>query len=121
MSNENKIDYLEIPCSNLEGTQKFFQTVFGWEFESFSEDYIVFTNGGMNGGFYRSTLNFTQPAGSPLIVFYREDLDAALAAIESAGGTITHPVFTFPGGSRFHFTDPSGNEYACWSDRGAGE
>ncbi len=117
MSQENKIDYLEIPCTNLEASKTFFSTLFGWEFEMFGEEYAAFNNAGMPGGFYQASTSFKLSDGVPLVVIYRADLEKAMEDVTAAGGTVTHPVFEFPGGARFHFTDPSGNEFAMWSDQ----
>ncbi|MCB0036634.1 MAG: VOC family protein, partial [Anaerolineales bacterium] len=68
------------------------------------------------GGFYQSDLTATVAKGSALIVFYSAALEETQAKIEKAGGAITRPIFSFPGGRRFHFTDPSGNEFAVWSE-----
>ena len=77
----------------------------------------LFPDQGIDGGFFQSDLNTSTDNGSALIVFYSEDLDKTLAKIESAGGLIIKPVFSFPGGRRFHFGDPNGNEFAVWSDK----
>ncbi len=116
MSKENHIDYFDIPCSELELSKQFFSQVFQWKFKDFGSEYAAFENAGVSGGFFEGKSGFKLSQGVPLMVIYRENLDKATEEIVAAGGAITHPVFAFPGGSRFHFTDPSGNEFACWSD-----
>lgn len=115
MSNE-KINYIEMPASDLEGTKTFFSEAFGWTFEDYGPDYAAMTNAGIDGGFYRSSLCATTDTGSALVVLYSKALAQSLSRVEQAGGTIVKPIFSFPGGRRFHFTDPSGNEYAVWSE-----
>ena len=116
MSNHEKIDYVEFPASNLEQTKRFFTEVFGWEFEDFGPDYSAFTNQGLDGGFFRSEQRATTENGSALIVFFSSDLEKTQEKIERVGGVIINPIFSFPGGRRFHFSDPSGNEYAVWAE-----
>lgn len=116
MNEHEKINYVELPAKHFEETKAFFTTVFGWVFEDFGPDYTAFSNQGLDGGFYKSELNASTEFGSALIVFYSKELEATHAKIEGAGGEIIRPIFAFPGGRRFHFADPSGNEYAVWSD-----
>ncbi len=117
MSTPDHISYVEYPCRNLGATKAFFKQVFGWEFIDYGEDYCSFFNQGLNGGFYRAGLNADTANGSALIVFYTEKLQDTMTRIEQAGGKIVKPVFEFPGGRRFHFTEPSGNEMGVWSDK----
>jgi predicted enzyme related to lactoylglutathione lyase len=100
----------------MEGTKKFFTEAFGWEFIDYGPDYAAISGAGLDGGFYKSTLRATTEAGSALVVLYSANLESSLARVESAGGTIIKSIFSFPGGRRFQFTDPSGNEYAVWSE-----
>ena len=115
MNENEKLNYVEFPARDLPSTREFFNTVFGWEFEEFGPDYCAFAGQGLDGGFYRSELYSSTHNGSALLVFYSDDLEATLARIEAAGGRIEKPVFEFPGGRRFHFSEPSGNEFAVWS------
>lgn len=117
MTAENKIDYIEIPAQDLPSVQRFFETLFGWKFESYGADYCSFNDGRIAGGFYRSEARATVAAGSALIVFYNADLESAVARVKQSGGRITRDIYSFPGGRRFHFEDPSGNEYATWSEQ----
>ena len=117
MSTENTIDYIEIPARDLTATKQFFTHLFGWEFADFGPDYCSFNDGRLAGGFFKSDKVVSTEAGSPLVVFYRENLEAARDKVGELGGEIVKDIFSFPGGRRFHFTDPNGNEYAIWSDK----
>ncbi len=117
MSKHEKINYVEFPARDLEASKAFFRQVFGWSFTDYGPDYSAFSNQGLDGGFFRSELNASTVTGSALIVFYSRDLEQTQAKVEQAGGGIVKPIFAFPGGRRFHFSDPSGNEFAVWSDR----
>lgn len=111
-----KINYIELPATDIAGTKQFFTNVFGWQFIDYGPDYVAISGAGLDGGFYKSDLRATTETGSALVVLYSTDLASALARVEGAGGKILKPIFSFPGGRRFHFTDPSGNEYAVWSE-----
>lgn len=117
MPEHEKINYVEFPSRDLDRTKAFFSTVFGWSFADYGPDYSAFANQGLNGGFYKSEQVASTAQGSALIVFYSNQLEQTQAKVTSAGGTITKPTFDFPGGRRFHFADPNGNEYAVWSDK----
>ena len=119
MKQHEKLNYVEFPAARPERTREFFRQAFGWSFEEFGPDYCAFSEQGLDGGFYRSELYSTTRNGAALLVFYSEDLEATLARIEAAGGRIEKPIFEFPGGRRFHFCEPSGNEFAVWSDQPA--
>ncbi len=111
-----KINYVEFPAKDLEATKAFFTSVFGWSFEDYGPDYTAFLKEGLDGGFFRSEQASLTSNGGALIVFYSKELEETQAKIEAAGGTIIKPIFSFPGGRRFQFTEPSGNEFAVWSD-----
>lgn len=119
MNAHEKINYVEFPASDLIVTKKFFTSAFGWSFVDYGPEYIAFSNEGIDGGFFKSELIASSKNGSALIVFYSKDLESTLAKVQQAGGTIVKPVFSFPGGRRFHFADPNGNEYAVWSELSA--
>jgi predicted enzyme related to lactoylglutathione lyase len=119
MNEHEKINYVEFPAKNIEATKKFFTTIFGWSFIDYGPEYTAFSNEGIDGGFFQSELSASTENGSVLVVFYSKDLEHTQAKIESAGGSIIKPIFFFPGGRRFHFSDPNGNEYAVWSDANA--
>ncbi|QID16573.1 VOC family protein [Nitrogeniibacter mangrovi] len=116
MNTHEKINYLELPACDLEATKAFFSTVFGWSFTDYGPEYTAFDHAGIDGGFYLSDKRARTAEGSVLIVLYSKHLAQTQAKVEAAGGTLIRPVFDFPGGRRFHFTDPSGNELAVWSD-----
>ena len=116
MNEHEKINYVEFPAKNIEATKKFFTTIFGWSFIDYGPEYTAFSNEGIDGGFFQSELSASTENGSVPVVFYSKDLEHTQAKIESAGGSIIKPIFSFPGGRRFHFSDPNGNEYAVWSD-----
>ncbi len=112
--NNNGIDYLEIPVTDMNETKRFYGDVFGWKFVDYGPDYVSFNDGRFDGGF-RKELSVQR--GGPLIVFYSTQLESLQVKIKDAGGIIVKEIFDFPGGKRFHFTDPSGNELAVWSDK----
>ena len=109
-----KLNYVELPAKNIPETKKFFEDAFGWSFTDFGPDYTAFTDEGLDGGFYKSDLSSLVSIGSALLVLLTEDLEQAQATVELFGGKISTPIFSFPGGSRFHFIEPSGNEFAVW-------
>jgi predicted enzyme related to lactoylglutathione lyase len=111
---DRRIDYVEFSATDIEETKQFYSEVFGWEFTDYGPDYTSFMDGRLAGGFKAAA---SVAAGGPLIVIYATDLAAIEARVRDAGGTIVREVFEFPGGRRFHFTDPSGTELAVWSDR----
>ena len=110
------INYIELPATNIEATKKFFTDAFGWGFVDYGPDYAAIQDAGLDGGFFRSDLKATTAQGSALVVLYSAELEHAQKQVEQAGGTVIKPIFDFPGGRRFHFTCPSGNEYAIWSE-----
>lgn len=118
MHQHEKLNYVEFPSRNLNGTKAFFEAVFGWVFVDYGPDYAAFSDQGLDGGFYRADLASSTDNGAALLVFYSNDLEATLDKVVKAGGTIKTPVFSFPGGRRFHFVEPGGNEFAVWSDLG---
>jgi len=115
MNEHGKINYVEFPARDIESTKRFFSAAFDWVFQDYGPEYTAFSNAGLDGGFYQSNLSAVTQDGSALVVFYSDDLEQTLATVERSGGTIVKPVFAFPGGRRFHFCDPSGNEFAVWS------
>ncbi len=116
MPAHEKINYVEYPAHDLAATKAFFQTAFGWSFDDHGPDYAAFSGEGVDGGFFRSELASSTAGGSALVIFYSERLEDTLAKVAAAGARITKPIFTFPGGRRFHFTEPSGNEFAVWGE-----
>ncbi|CAA0107107.1 Uncharacterised protein [BD1-7 clade bacterium] len=108
------INYIELPAQDMAATEAFYQAVFGWRFEAYGPDYLAFFDKTMDGGFYRSDQCSSTDNGSALVVFYSDDLEATQSKVVYAGGIIVKPLFDFPGGRRFHFSDPNGNELAVW-------
>jgi len=117
MNIHEKINYLEFPAKDIAKTKAFFSTVFAWSFTDYGPEYTAFSQAGIDGGFYRSDLTCATANGSVLVVVYSNDLEQTQSKIEAAGGSVIKPIFAFPGGRRFHFADPNGNEYAVWSDQ----
>ena len=113
----NKISYVEYPAKDITATKVFFAKAFDWQFVDYGPDYASFSDQGLDGGFFRSDKCSRVSEGAALVVFYSLDLEAIQAQVESAGGEVNKPIFSFPGGRRFHFTEPSGNEFAVWSDK----
>lgn len=116
MPQHEKINYVEYPSLDIQATKQFFQQAFGWTFEDYGPDYAAFADQGLDGGFFKSDLPARTAHGSALIVFYSADLAGTLAKVTAAGGQVVKPIFSFPGGRRFHFTEPGGNEFAVWSE-----
>ena len=113
----NTIDFLEFPAASVEAVAKvktFYSSVFGWSFKDWGAEYIDTSSSGLASGFNADP---EHRPGKPLAVIYASDLAAACDAVVTAGGTLTKETCEFPGGQRFHFTDPAGNELALWSDR----
>jgi len=113
MSN-NHINYIEFKATDLDATKAFYGAAFNWSFTDYGPDYIAFSEAGVEGGFERSTAEIINGV---LVVLYHEDLKLIKDQILQANGVITQDIFSFPGGHRFHFLDPSGNELAVWSDK----
>lgn len=111
-----KINYVEFPAKNIEATKHFFTTAFGWSFIDYGPDYTCFTNQGLNGGFFRSEQASTTQNGGALIVLISEDLEDTETKVKEADGIVCKDIFSFPGGRRFHFIEPSGNEFAVWTE-----
>jgi predicted enzyme related to lactoylglutathione lyase len=113
--NHHKINYIEFASTDIERTKRFYATVFGWSFVDYGPEYISFSaaSAGIDGGFAKGE----KPVrSSPLVVLYSADLEATEAAIVAAGGSIVVPIFEFPGGRRFHFSDGVGNVLGVWSE-----
>lgn len=112
MREDGKIDYLELPARALGATKAFYGQAFGWTFLDYGPSYAAFSEG-LDGGFDGEP---GEGAQAPLPVLYATDLEAMRARVEAAGGTVLKPIYAFPGGRRFHFRDPAGNELAVWSE-----
>jgi predicted enzyme related to lactoylglutathione lyase len=105
-----RLNYVELPVSDLEAAKLFYERAFGWSMTGFGPSYAATTSGDTDIGLQADPAEATR---APLAVIEVADLEAALAAVEAAGGRIVRPIFAFPGGRRFHFLDPSGNEAAA--------
>ena len=114
MSYDEKLNYVEFPAKDISATKQFFEKAFGWSFQDFGPDYTAFSNQGLDGGFYKSDLSATTNKGSALLVLLSDNLEQTQSKVEAAGAKIAQPIFEFPGGRRFHFIEPSGNELAVW-------
>jgi uncharacterized protein len=110
---DRRIDYIELPATDIAATKRFYSDAFGWKFTDYGPDYTSFEDGRLAGGF---TKDGKVAKGGPLVVIYADKLEAVEAKVRQAGATIVKPIFSFPGGRRFHFSDPSGNELAVWSE-----
>lgn len=114
MPKDNDINYVEFKAKNLDEIKLFYSKAFGWKFTDYGPTYVAFSESGLEGGFELSEDPIINGA---LIVLYHQDLNTIKEQIEKSGGVISEDIFSFPGGRRFHFKDPSGNELAVWSDK----
>lgn len=110
--NDRRIDYVEFLTADIARAKRFYGDAFGWQFTDYGPEYAAFNDGRLDGGFMAGE----PKPGGPLVILFASDLAATQRAVESAGGTIVHMPFAFPGGRRFHFTDPDGYELAVWGD-----
>lgn len=110
-----RFDYVELPARRLDESVRFYEAAFGWTLQRFGPSYAATTTGDTDIGLQGDSAHAPE---APLAVIQVDDVDAAAAAVEAAGGDILRPVFDFPGGRRFHFRDPSGNEVAAWQPSG---
>lgn len=116
MPAHEKINYVEFPSRDLVATKRFFTDAFGWVFVDYGPDYVAFSDQGLDGGFFRSDLAASTKQGSALVVLFSDRLEDTQAKVEAAGGRVIKPIFAFPGGRRFHFSEPGGNEFAVWAE-----
>ena len=112
----HQINYIELPAQNLAATKAFFSQVFTWHFTDYGPEYAAFSGSGVLGGFFQSDKASNTDTGAALVVLYSHDLEKTFVTVQAAGGQIKQAIFSFPGGRRFHFIEPSGNELAVWSD-----
>ena len=113
MKVHHQIQYIEFLSSDLEAAKGFYSTAFGWQFTDYGPEYAAFAGEHVDGGFAKGA----PQKGSVLVILYSERLEETKAEVEKAGGVIVKDIFTFPGGRRFQFSDPDGNELAVWSDK----
>lgn len=116
MNAHEKINYLEFPSTDLAASKRFFSAALGWEFTDYGPEYAAFSGQGLDGGFFQAPRVARAEHGAALVVFYSAQLEATQRKLEAAGAQITQPIFAFPGGRRFHFSEPGGNEFAVWSE-----
>ena len=107
------IDYIEIAVTDVAAAKSFYSSAFGWTFNDYGPEYAGIQGDGKEVGGLRRADEVR--AGGPLVILYSDDLEASVDSVSNAGGTIIEPITPFPGGRRFHFADPAGNELAVWS------
>lgn len=116
-SKDNQIDYVEFPAASaaaLRAAKQFYAEVFGWKYQDWGEEYADTQSSGIGSGINSGPSH--RPAAS-LVVLFSSDLEATRTKVIAAGGKITKEIFSFPGGRRFHYLDPAGNQLAVWSDK----
>ncbi|WP_370945858.1 VOC family protein [Amycolatopsis sp. cg5] len=113
MSRHHAIDYIEITVTDLDAAKRFYTEAFGWEFNDYGPAYAGIRGADGEVGGLRQDEKTT--AGGPFVLLYSDELDKSAAAVRSAGGQVVNGPYEFPGGRRFHFTDPSGNELGVWA------
>ncbi len=106
---KNKLAYIELPATSTKAMKAFYGDLFGWSFQDWGTDYTAFSEAGLDGGFNAGDAHRTK---APLGIIETDNIGSMQTRVQQAGGTITLATFAFPGGRRFHFTDPSGNELA---------
>ncbi|MBO0215246.1 VOC family protein [Vibrio sp. Vb2880] len=116
MNQHEKLNYVEFAARDLAATKAFFSGAFGWTFVDYGEGYTAFSGQGLDGGFFAAPMCSQTETGGALLVFYSSEIEATQAKVTQHGGEIVRPIFEFPGGCRFHFKEPSGNEFAVWSE-----
>ncbi len=114
MPRHHAIDYVELAAPDLAAAQRFYADVFGWEFNAYGPAYAGIRAADGDGEVGGLDASGTPGSGGPLVILFSEDLDTTRASVEASGGVAQEP-YPFPGGRRFHFTDPAGNELAVWS------
>lgn len=109
----NRIAYVELPTANIGTLRTFYREHFGWQFLELGDDYAVFQNSGIDGGINPNANDRTQ---APLVLIETDEVDALQERLRAAGTTITKSAFDYPGGRRFHFLDPDGNELGAFQN-----
>ena len=110
---DRQIDYVEFNVTDIGRSKNFYGSAFGWTFTDYGPAYCEFNDGRLKGGL--TTTAPVRAGGGPLVILYADNLEDSVKRVENAGGRIVKPVFSFPGGRRFHFADPDGYELAVWS------
>ena len=111
---DNHINYVEFKAKDLEKIKEFYTASFNWTFTDYGPTYVAFSESGLQGGFEKTENVIINGA---LVVLYHKNLDLIKNKIIESNGKISKDIFSFPGGRRFHFIDPAGNELAVWSDK----
>jgi len=114
MNKHHAINYIEFPADDLSAVKEFYGKAFGWSFTDYGPEYVAFNDGVIDGGF---TKGIVAKEDGPLVILYSNDLEVSLQTVASCGGKILKEIYSFPGGRRFHFQDPAGNQLAVWSDK----
>ena len=117
MPADQRIDYIEFPSADFAAFETFYTKTFGWSFTDYGPEYRAFNDGHLDGGIFPSELRSKTDKGAALVILYAENLEATREQIMANGGTICREIFSFPGGRRFQFLDPHGNELGVWSDK----
>jgi uncharacterized protein len=115
--NDQGIDYIEFSVSDIARARSFYGEAFSWSFKDYGPGYCEFNDRRLTGGFALANDSGQGRGSSPLVILYSKDLAATQQRIERAGGTIVKPVYSFPGGRRFHFADPDGHELSVWTEK----
>jgi predicted enzyme related to lactoylglutathione lyase len=115
--NDQRIDYVEFSVGDIARSRDFYGKAFGWSFKDYGPSYCEFSDGRLTGGFAAGGKPSPTTGSGPLVIVYASDIAETQRRLEQAGAKIVKPVFSFPGGRRFHFADPDGYELAVWSDR----
>ena len=113
----NKIDYIEMPSSDLPQTRRFFSELFGWSFEDYGPDYIAFDDGRTTGGFFKADAAWRETTACPLVVFYASDLSSTRNNVVRLGGSVTRELCECPGGVRVPVPAPGSGEFAGWCEK----
>jgi predicted enzyme related to lactoylglutathione lyase len=115
MRTHHAINYIEFTVRDMDAAKRFYAEAFDWQFNDYGPEYAGIKSGdGEAGGFLRTD---DLRLGGPLVILFSSNLEDSLDRVRKAGGTIVTEPFSFPGGRRFHFSDPSGNELAVWSEQ----
>jgi predicted enzyme related to lactoylglutathione lyase len=115
MPTHHAIDYIEISVTDVAAAKRFYGAAFGWQFNDYGAGYAGIVGPGSDAEVGGLAQVEAVRSGGPLVVLYSNALEDSAEAVERAGGRIVKPIFAFPGGRRFHFCDPAGNELAVWS------
>jgi len=113
MNKHHTLNYIEFTAGNLDEIKQFYSNCFGWKFTDYGPDYVAFNDGSLDGGFAKGKVT----KGGPLVILYSKDLKKSLQTVTKNGATISKEIYSFPGGKRFQFIDPAGNELAIWSEK----